>query len=82
MALGAREASGASIGLSTTGEAGPQPQEKPVGTMFIGLSWDGGSLVRNLVASGGRGEIRSTGATAALDVLRRWLAGERDGDNR
>lgn len=75
MALGAREASGASIGLSTTGEAGPEPQEKPVGTMFVGLSWESGSLVRKLTASGGRGEIRSAGASAALDTLRRWLVG-------
>ncbi|MEX2588036.1 MAG: competence/damage-inducible protein A [Actinomycetota bacterium] len=73
MALGARTASGASIGLSTTGEAGPDPQEKPVGTVFIGVSWDGGSQVRRLTVSGSRGEIRSAGATAALDTLRRWM---------
>ncbi len=76
MASGARQASGASVGLSTTGEAGPDPNEKPVGTMFIGLSWDGGSVVRKLMASGGRAEIRAAGSTAALDALRRWLAGD------
>ncbi|MBW3590372.1 MAG: competence/damage-inducible protein A [Actinobacteria bacterium] len=76
MASGARQVSGASVGLSTTGEAGPDPNESPVGTMFIGLSWDGGSVVRKLMVSGGRAEIRAAGSTAALDALRRWLLGD------
>lgn len=76
MAEGARERSGADIGLSTTGEAGPNPEEEPVGTMFIGLAWDGGSLARKFVAAGGREDIREWGSRAALDTLRRWMLEE------
>lgn len=76
MAEGARERSGADVGLSTTGEAGPNPGEEPVGTMFIGLAWDGGSLARRFVAAGNREDIREWGSRAALDTLRRWMLEE------
>jgi nicotinamide-nucleotide amidase len=76
MASGARERSGADIGLSTTGEAGPNPGEEPVGTMFIGLAWDGGSLARKFVAAGAREDIREWGSRAALDTFRRWMLEE------
>lgn len=76
MAEGARDRTGASIGLSTTGEAGPLPQEEPVGTMFIGLAWDGGSAARKLTVPGDRQQIRLWGSQAALDTLRRWMLGE------
>ncbi|HEX2053927.1 MAG TPA: competence/damage-inducible protein A [Actinomycetota bacterium] len=73
MAEGARARSGASIGLSTTGEAGPNPEEEPVGTMFIGLAWEGGSLARKFVATGTREDIREWGSRSALDTFRRWM---------
>lgn len=73
MAEGARERSGASIGLSTTGEAGPDPEEEPVGTMFIGLAWEGGSMARKFVAAGDRQDIREWGSRSALDTFRRWM---------
>ncbi|CAN5856110.1 competence/damage-inducible protein A [soil metagenome] len=73
MAEGARERSGADIGLSTTGEAGPNPEEEPVGTMFIGLAWDTGSMARRFVAAGNREDIREWGSRAALDTFRRWM---------
>lgn len=73
MAEGARERSGADIGLSTTGEAGPNPGEEPVGTMFIGLAWESGSMARKFVAAGKREDIREWGSRAALDTLRRWM---------
>lgn len=76
MAEGARERSGADIGLSTTGEAGPNPEEEPVGTMFIGLAWDGGSLARKFVAAGNREDIREWGSRSALDTFRRWMLEE------
>ena len=76
MAEGARERSGADIGLSTTGEAGPNPDEEPVGTMFIGLAWDGGSLARKFVAAGNREDIREWGSRSALDTFRRWMLEE------
>lgn len=76
MAEGARTRAGADVGISTTGEAGPNPGEAPVGTIFIGLAWDGGSLVRRLVATGSRQDVRDRGARAALDAFRLWMLGE------
>ncbi|HEX2148779.1 MAG TPA: CinA family nicotinamide mononucleotide deamidase-related protein, partial [Actinomycetota bacterium] len=76
MAEGGRERSGADIGLSTTGEAGPNPEEEPVGTMFIGLAWDGGSIARKFIAAGNREDIREWGSRAALDTFRRWMLDE------
>lgn len=75
LAEGVRRTSGASIGLSTTGEAGPDALEKPVGTIFVGMSVEGETSVRGLRASGDRQEIRSVGCAAALDALRRFLLG-------
>lgn len=77
MAERVRERTGSSLGLSTTGEAGPLPDEKPVGTMFIGLAWERGSKAERFVASGGRQDVRAIGTNAALNVLRLWLLGER-----
>jgi nicotinamide-nucleotide amidase len=79
MADGVRRRSEADIGLSTTGEAGPDPEEKPVGTMFVGLSWDGGSKVSRMAASGGRQEVRLTGCQTALNLLRLWLIANETG---
>jgi nicotinamide-nucleotide amidase len=75
MAEGVRRRSEADIGLSTTGEAGPEPEEEPVGTMFIGLSWEGGSKVAKLAASGGRQQVRLAGCQQALNLLRLWMIG-------
>jgi nicotinamide-nucleotide amidase len=67
------------LGLSTTGEAGPLPDEEPVGTMFIGLAWQGGSLAERFLAGGGRDDIRAWGANAAMNLLRLWLLDQRQG---
>lgn len=73
MAEGVRAKARADIGLSTTGEAGPKAQEEQVGTMYIGLAWNGGTVSRHFVAPGGREEIRRWGAQAGLNLLRLWL---------
>lgn len=75
MAKGAREKSGADIGLSVTGYAGPGGgmEEHPVGTVFIGLSWQGGEKVicppRRYMRS--REQVRRSSASHALDLVRR-----------
>ena len=79
MAEQARKRAGADLGLSTTGEAGPVPEEEPVGTMFFGVAWEGGSKAEKVMASGGRDNIRAWGANAALNVLRLWLLSEKQG---
>jgi len=79
MAAGVRERAGADVGLSTTGIAGPGggTAEKPVGTVCIGLAWEGGSWSRRYdLGDRGRDFIKSLTAMTALDRLRRWLLGE------
>jgi len=82
MADGARQRGRASIGLSTTGEAGPESQSgKPVGTVFIGLSQPRQkpqTFERSF--SGDRDTIRRRAALAALDILRRHLQNQPIGE--
>ncbi len=77
MACGVRQNSGASIGLSITGEAGPKTAEaRPVGTVYIALADGKRSWVQEwqLDFDGSdRAEIRRSAALAALDMLRRYL---------
>jgi nicotinamide-nucleotide amidase len=80
MAAGARERTGADVGLSTTGEAGPDNEEAPVGTIYLGLAWEGGSLHRHFVAPGGRETVRRWATQGALNLLRLWLRDEANFD--
>jgi nicotinamide-nucleotide amidase len=78
MAAGARRLAGADVGLSTTGVAGPGggTPDKPVGTVCIGLAWEGGTWARRFdLGDRGRDWIKATTAQMALDSLRRWLLG-------
>jgi nicotinamide-nucleotide amidase len=64
-----------SWGLSTTGVAGPTPQDgAAVGTVFIGCAGPGGSSVRQLLLAGDRAEIRAATVLAALGLLSERLA--------
>ncbi len=79
MAAGVRRLAGASIGLATTGIAGPGggTPEKPVGTVCIGLAWEGGRWSRRYdLGSRGRDWIKAMTALVALDRLRRRLLDE------
>ncbi|MBR5537627.1 MAG: competence/damage-inducible protein A [Clostridia bacterium] len=75
MARGVRKLSGADVGVSTTGYAGPTggTEEHPVGTVFIGLSWEGGETVfcpeRRHTRS--REQVRRAAANHAFDLIRR-----------
>ncbi len=78
MARGARDISGATYGLSTSGIAGPTggTAEKPVGTVCIGLaSPDGLSGHRFHFWFSSRSMHKQMFAAAALEVLRRELMG-------
>ena len=76
MARGVRKATGADIGLSATGLAGPDGDgTNPVGTVFVGLAAPDGTWVRHLALGGGRGRVRALSAGHAFDMLRRWLTG-------
>jgi nicotinamide-nucleotide amidase len=72
MAVGIRESSGADLGLSVTGIAGPggETAEKPIGLVFVGLSSDQ-VRVKKLNFGGPREAIRIRASRFALDWLRR-----------
>ena len=70
MAAGVASKLGADIGISTTGVAGPEPQDgKAVGTVFIACVWGERRVVEELSLSGTRNEIRSLTVHAALRML-------------
>ena len=75
MAMGVRVLTGSDLALSVTGLAGPDGDDRgnPVGTVYVGLSWQGGSLVRRLALGGDRPRIRLLAASSALDIIRRHL---------
>lgn len=76
LATGARERTGATIGIGISGVAGPGggTEAKPVGTVWIGLDIDGAVDAARMVLVGNRDEVRRRAAQAALDLLRRRVA--------
>jgi nicotinamide-nucleotide amidase len=77
LARGARERAKVELGVGITGIAGPDggSEEKPVGTVFIGISSPRGDAVRRYRFVGTRQTIRERAAQTALDLLRRELQG-------
>jgi nicotinamide-nucleotide amidase len=79
MARGVRDRFGADVGLSVTGIAGPDggTPEKPVGTVHFGLSARSGTeLGKKRLFVGDRAVVRRAASIQALELLRRFLAGE------
>lgn len=72
MAKGVAEKSGADIGISTTGIAGPDggTEEKPVGLAYIGLCIDGEVKTKEMRFIGSREKIRNGVVYSALNWLR------------
>lgn len=77
MAEGARERFGADLALATTGVSGPGggSAEKPVGTVCIALSREGGTHAERFVFPLDRARHRSLTAQIGLDWVRRTLLG-------
>lgn len=76
MAAGIRRQASADLGLATTGVAGPGggTPDKPVGTVCIGLAWEGGVWShRYQLGERSREWVKGMAAQVALDRLRRWL---------
>ncbi len=75
MARGICESTGADIGLSITGIAGPEggSLEKPLGTIFLGLFDGTEPKVWEKRLPGGRETVRLRSARLSLDLLRRHL---------
>ncbi len=77
MAEGARRVLGCDLAISTTGVAGPDPDERgnPVGLVFIALAAPEGTWVRQVHLSMGRQRIRHIAASHGFDLARRYLNG-------
>lgn len=75
MALGARRATGADVGLSTTGVAGPDggSAAKPVGTVWLGWSLGDTSRAELRHFDGDRDAVRAAAVHAALEGLLKIL---------
>jgi nicotinamide-nucleotide amidase len=73
MAHGVRERTGATIGVSATGVAGPDggTEAIPVGTVYVGVASDSGAANRRFVLPGDRYLIRWRASQAALEFVRR-----------
>lgn len=76
MALGARRRTGSTYALAITGVAGPDggSQQKPVGTIYVGLADAAGCQVLHRQFIGDRTRIRQFATQMALDMLRRRIA--------
>ena len=75
MAQGARERTPADYGLSVTGIAGPSggSDEKPVGTVFIGLAGPDRLLAKKMYNPYDRETFKHVTSQQALDLLRRFV---------
>ncbi len=80
MAEGVRTRLGATVGISTTGVAGPGggTPEKPVGLVYLGLATAGGTQTRRLDMGPERPRdfIQLLASKAALNWVRLALLGE------
>jgi nicotinamide-nucleotide amidase len=70
MAEGVRQRLGATIGVATTGVAGPGPQDgQPAGTVHIAVSLAGDTVVRTMALAGNRDEVRRLTVDRVLGLL-------------
>lgn len=71
MAMGVAKTSGADIGISTTGIAGPGggSKEKPVGLVYIGIFYLNKLVTKELRLTGDRQEIRNETVNILLQEL-------------
>jgi len=75
MATGARERSGATYAISSTGYAGPLggTEYDPAGTVYLGIAGPGGTRVVRVRYGGERYRVRTLATQGALDLLRKTL---------
>jgi nicotinamide-nucleotide amidase len=76
VARGAQALLGVDVAVSVTGSAGPQPLEKPVGTVYVGVATPDDARARELRFSGDRERVRTYATTAALQLTRLALIGK------
>jgi len=75
MAEGVRKATGADIGIATTGIAGPGggTAEKPVGLVYISIAVEGETKVEKHIFHGNRWENKEQTCRTALSLLLNYL---------
>jgi nicotinamide-nucleotide amidase len=76
VARGAQALLGVDVAVSVTGSAGPEPLEKPVGTVIIGVATPEGARARELRFTGDRERVRTYATAAALQLTRLALIGK------
>jgi nicotinamide-nucleotide amidase len=70
VADGVRNLLGATIGVATTGVAGPGPQDgHPAGTVHVAVSLSGDTVVRTMALPGNRDEVRRLTVERVLGLL-------------
>lgn len=78
MAEGARRVLGCDLAVSTTGVAGPDPDDRgnPVGLVYVALAGEGFCHVKECrMGPSGRTGVRNRAALYAFDLVRRHLSG-------
>lgn len=75
MAAGARRLLQVEVAVGVTGSAGPDPQEREVGTMVVAVVTPEGSAARTLRLPGDRERVRTYAGTAALHLVRLAVTG-------
>ncbi len=75
MAEGCRRRLGVEVAVATTGSAGPDELERPVGTMVIAVATPDATVARTLRLPGDRERVRAYSTTAALHHVRLALVG-------
>lgn len=73
MAEGIRLTSGADIGISTTGYAGPSGAPDQIGRVFIGISTDDGTEAYEFNIKGNRERIRGVATLNTMNLLRKLI---------
>ncbi len=77
MAEGCRRVCGTDLAIAITGVAGPDQDDRgnEVGTVYIGLAYEGGTICKKVFAGfgRGRGRVRSSAVQHTFDLLRRFL---------
>ncbi len=76
VATGARDLLGVDVAISVTGSAGPEPLEKPVGTVVIGVATPDDVRAREMRFTGDRERVRTYATAAALQLARLALIGK------
>ena len=76
MAMGGRQLLGADVVVSVTGSAGPEPLEKPPGTMVVAVATPDHVQSREMRMVGDRERVRTYAVTNALQLTRLALIGK------